>query len=84
MNWIPDIAGRWRFVLPKLMPAHTYLMSNIEDYGKNNEDCCLEMFSRWCDLCPYRTWNDLIQALKSKPVGKTTVADEIIQCLGKY
>ena len=84
MEWIPDIAGVWDKVLIQLMSKHSGLKSTIEKDYKKSEDCCQEMFSKWCDLYHNRTWNDLIKALKSRSVGKPVLANKIIQHLSKH
>ena len=56
-------ASKWR-QLGTQLNIDRHLMDNIEcDHPSDCESCCRKMFSKWLDINPAASWDDIVTAV---------------------
>ena len=71
-----DVQDKW-FVLGVQLKVSVASLRAIRAQFQNPGDCLLEMLTEWLSNVPSPTWQSVVDALASKPVGQTTLAGQI-------
>ena len=76
---IPDVANKWKYLGIQLLdPEHQRELDTIEvNHSQDVKECCLSMLKKWLDATEDASWNQLLEALRSRSVDLNTLANQI-------
>ena len=81
---VPQWASKWR-QLGTQLNIDQHLMDNIEhDHPSDWESCCSKMFSKWLDINPAASWDDIVTAVDNLTITGGTFARYRVLSCGSY